>query len=280
MTDAAGQTVADDADSRQRLRPVGTSMTLAPSAHRPYALGMSAHAITPSSPALVTIRVLAHGGRGPHAGDRAQLGEERVGHRRCSPRRRRCVTVPASVEPTGAGPRLATIVVITPTATLVTKSASMMPLIARKPAFGLSARRRAAMSVAGRLAYRAMTRAPTIVNHGPAKTRPAMMSSRPGRNTAVWPSDVWGRKPMAKNSTATPSTIGISRYARGARGVTRRVTPSGEIRTRRSETWAATAAPAGTPSATSRASSTPSDMSLGKNGMPVNGMPASGSRKA
>ena len=101
--------------------------------------------------------------------------------------------MPASVEPIGAGPRLATIVVITPTATLVTKSASMMPLIARKPAFGLSASRRAAMSVAGRLARRAMTRAPTIVSHGPARTRPAMMSRSPGRNTAIWPSDVSGR---------------------------------------------------------------------------------------
>ena len=85
---------------------------------------------------------------------------------------------------------------------------------------------------------------------------------------------------MANASTATPSTSGISRYARGARGVTRRVTPSGEIRTRRSETCAATAAPAGTPSATSRTSSTPSDMSLGKNGMPVNGMLASEPRNA
>ena len=64
--------------------------------------------------------------------------------------------VPASRRAVGAGPRLATIVVITPMATLVTNSASTRPLTARKPAFGLSARRRAAISVAGRLARRAM----------------------------------------------------------------------------------------------------------------------------
>ena len=81
-------------------------------------------------------------------------------------RRRSVDSVAASTEPIGAGPRWTTIVVITPTATLVTKSASMRPLIARKPAFGLSARRRAAMSAAGRLARRAITRAPTMVSHG------------------------------------------------------------------------------------------------------------------
>ena len=217
VSDAAGQTVADDADSRQRLRPIGTSMTLAPSAHRPYALGRSVQAITPTSPESVTTGFsrMAVADRTPviaRSSAKSVSGTDGV----CSSKT--VVTVPASVEPIGAGPRLATIVVITPTATLVTKSASMMPLIARKPAFGLSARRRAAMSVAGRLAYRAITRAPTIVSHGPAKTRPAMMSSRPGRNTAAWPSDVSGLKPMAKNSTATPSRSGINRYARGGAG--------------------------------------------------------------
>ena len=39
-----------------------------------------------------------------------------------------------------------------------------------------------------------------------------------------------------------PASSGISRQARGGRGVTRRVTPSGEIRTRRSASRAATAA--------------------------------------
>ncbi len=46
------------------------------------------------------------------------------------------------------------------------------PLIARNPAFGLSASRRAAISLAGRPVRRAIRRAPAMVSHGPMVTRP------------------------------------------------------------------------------------------------------------
>jgi hypothetical protein len=49
---------------------------------------------------------------------------------------------------------LATIVVMTPMAVVVTKTASTRPLIERKPACGLSASRRAAINVPGRLERR------------------------------------------------------------------------------------------------------------------------------
>ncbi len=61
------------------------------------------------------------------------------------------------------------------TAAVVMSRASTRPLTARKAALGSSARRRAAISVAGRLASRAITRAATMVSHGPATTRPTMI---------------------------------------------------------------------------------------------------------
>src|ERR1700722_14512440 len=62
------------------------------------------------------------------------------------------------------------------TAAVVMSRASTRPLTAQKAALGSSARRRAAISVAGRFASRAMPRAATIVSHGPAMTRPTMIS--------------------------------------------------------------------------------------------------------
>src|SRR3984957_4936112 len=67
-------------------------------------------------------------------------------------------------------------VAIATTAAVVMSRASTRPLTARKAALGSSARRRAAISVAGRLASRAITRAATMVSHGPAMTRPTMIS--------------------------------------------------------------------------------------------------------
>jgi hypothetical protein len=73
----------------------------------------------------------------------------------------------------------------------------------------------------------------------------------------------------------------MSRQACGGRGVTRRVTPSGEMLTRRSAARAATAAPTGTPSTTNRMSGTFSDRSVVKNRPPsVNGMAAIAGRSA
>ena len=103
----------------------------------------------------------------------------------------------AAAPPLGA-PRLATIVVITPTATVVTNRARTSPLMARNPARGLSASRRAAMSVAGRWARRAMTREPTMVSQGPAMTSPTMISRKPGRNAWIWPPVVPGCPAAAK----------------------------------------------------------------------------------
>src|ERR1700735_4558887 len=66
------------------------------------------------------------------------------------------------------GKPLAFGVVIAATVTVVTNRASTRPLTARKAARGSSARRRAAISVPGRLVHRAMARAAAIVSHGPA----------------------------------------------------------------------------------------------------------------
>ena len=67
---------------------------------------------------------------------------------------------------------LAFCVVIATTAAVVMNSASTRPLTARKAARGSSARRRAAISVPGRLVHRAMARAAAMVSHGPAMNRP------------------------------------------------------------------------------------------------------------
>ena len=65
--------------------------------------------------------------------------------------------------------------------------------MARNPACGLSASRRAAMSEAGLVARRAMARAPAIVSQGPATTSPAITSSIPDKYAAAWPVPVSGR---------------------------------------------------------------------------------------
>ena len=77
---------------------------------------------------------------------------------------------------------LASCVVMATTATVVMNRASTRPLTARKAALGSSARRRAAISAPGRLVRRAMTRAAAMVSHGPAMTRPTMMSRKPDRS--------------------------------------------------------------------------------------------------
>ena len=81
-----------------------------------------------------------------------------------------------------------------------------------------------------------------------------------------------------KPSSARPASSGTTRQARGGFGVARRATPSGEMCTRRSASRAATAAATGTPIATTRMSGRLSDRSPGKNGWPMNGMPATGMR--
>ena len=59
-----------------------------------------------------------------------------------------------------------------PIAALATKRAITSPLMNRKAALGLSRSRRPAISVEGRLARFAMSRAPAVVNHGPARHQP------------------------------------------------------------------------------------------------------------
>ena len=138
---------------------------------------------------------------------------------------------------------LASCVVIATTATVVMNRASTRPLTARKAALGSSARRRAAISVPGRLVHRAMTLAAAMVSHGPAMNRPTMMSAKLDTNAwtcppmeAGWP---WT---VQKPSSARPASSGTTRQARGGFGVARRATPSGEMCTRRSASRAATAA--------------------------------------
>ena len=174
---------------------------------------------------------------------------------------------------------LAFCVVIATTATVVMNRASTRPLTARKAALGSSARRRAAISVPGRLVHRAMTLAAAMVSHGPAMNRPTMMSAKLDTNAWTCPPVEAGWPCTAqKPSSARPASSGTTRQARGGFGVARRATPSGEMFTRRSASRAATAAKTGTPIATARMSSRLSDSSAGKNGWPMNGMPATGMR--
>src|SRR6266404_8325801 len=82
---------------------------------------------------------------------------------------------------------LASCVVMATTATVVMNRASTRPLTARKAALGSSARRRAAISVPGRLVHRAMALAAAMVSHGPAMNRPAMMRAKLDTNAWTCP---------------------------------------------------------------------------------------------
>ena len=109
---------------------------------------------------------------------------------------------------------LAFCVVIATTATVVMNSASTRPLTARKAALGSSARRRAAISVPGRLVHRAMTRAAAMVSHGPAMNRPTMMSAKLDTNAWTCPLIEAGWPCTAqKPSSARPASSGTTRQA-------------------------------------------------------------------
>jgi len=106
-----------------------------------------------------------------------------------------------------------------------------------------------------------------------------MISRKPGTSAWICPGTVAGRPCTTKKpSLATPASSGSTRQARGGSGVTRRVTPSGEMFTRRSASRATRAAATGTPIATTRMSGRLSDSSAGKNVSPVNGTAESGTR--
>ncbi len=143
-------------------------------------------------------------------------------------------------------------VVMTPRVAVITSSASTSPLTARNPAVGLSASRRTAIRVAGRWVRRASRVAPHIVSHGPDSTRPSVISRNEDRYPLICPGTDSGCQIRNAASSTSPATSGTTRHARGGAGVTRRVTPSGEICTRRSAIRAATAAASGTPTATPR----------------------------
>ena len=135
-----------------------------------------------------------------------------------------------------------------PTATLVTNRARTSPLIARNPALRVVGQPPRGDQRGRPLARRAISRAPTMVSHGPATTSPAIRKQDPGQEGLDLPPVVGGRPtPTKQASSARPASSGITRQVRGGLGVTRRVTPSGEIWTRRSAISAATAAATGTP---------------------------------
>ena len=174
---------------------------------------------------------------------------------------------------------LASCVVIAIVATVVTSSASTRPLTERNAARGSSPMRRAAISVPGRLVHRAMSRAAAMVSHGPAMNSPMMISAKLVANAWICPWIEAGCPCAAqKPSSARPRSRGTTCQTPGGFGVTRRVTPSGEMFTRRSASRAATAAAAGTPAATTMTSLALSVSWPGKNGWPTNGMPATGMR--
>ncbi len=91
-----------------------------------------------------------------------------------------------------------------------------------------------------------------MVNHGPAMISPAIVSRMPVRNAWIWPGVVVRAAGLLTNQASSPSpaSSGSSRHTLGRFGVTRRVTPSGEMLTRRRAIRAATAAATGTPKAT------------------------------
>ena len=104
-------------------------------------------------------------------------------------------------------------------ATVKMNSARTTPLTARNAARGSSASRRAAIRVPGRLARRAMTRAPAIVSHGPARIRPIMISAKPGTYTSTRVPGLAGFPCTTTNpSSARPASSGSTRQARSERG--------------------------------------------------------------
>src|SRR6202008_1582930 len=82
------------------------------------------------------------------------------------------------------------------------------------------------------------------VSHGPATASPAMMMSRPGYAGAPIDRGVVTSSPATYVTMPTASTV--SRHGDGGGGETRRLTPSGETCTRRSDSSAATADATGT----------------------------------
>src|SRR5260370_4999481 len=88
---------------------------------------------------------------------------------------------------------LVSCVVMATTATVVMNRASTRPLTARKAALGSSARRRAAISVLGRLVHRAMPRAAAMVRHGPAMKRPRGARAKLDADAGICPRTRAGR---------------------------------------------------------------------------------------
>ncbi len=159
-----------------------------------------------------------------------------------------------------------------PIAALATKRAITSPLMNRKAALGLSRSRRPAIRVDGRLARSAMSRAPAVVNHGPARTSPTIRSTKPASSSRSWPPTAPGLPASSKYaSTAIPARSGMIRTIRGGRDAARRCTPSGDIRTLRSARRADTIAATGTPITASTMSIPCSERSPGARGAPVNG---------
>ncbi len=129
-------------------------------------------------------------------------------------------------------------------------TASTSPLTDLNAAFGLSASRRAASKAEAPFMNRANARAACAVSHGPPSTRPIRMTIRPGKAGApIEFAEVRCRPTMNRTMPASSGTI---RHAVGGDGVTRLLTPSGEIRTRRSDSSEEMAEAAGTPTSTAR----------------------------
>jgi hypothetical protein len=130
------------------------------------------------------------------------------------------------------------------------KTARTSPLTERNAAFGLSASRRAAKIGAAPPPSFGSSLAACAVSHGPPITSPIMMTSSPGRAGAPIDWGVVSRIPATKS--AMPASSGTIRQVLGGGGVTRLLTPSGVIRTRRNAIREAMAAAAGTATSTPR----------------------------
>ena len=75
-----------------------------------------------------------------------------------------------------------------------------------------------------------MSRAPAVVNHGPASTSPTTRSTKPASSSRSWPPTAPGLPAASKYaSTAMPASSGMIRTIRGGRDDARRCTPSGDL---------------------------------------------------
>ena len=84
----------------------------------------------------------------------------------------------SAANPASCGSLWAITLAAIPLKTVPTKTATMMPLMARNPAAGFSSSRRAASNDGARRPTRAIPRATSAVSHGPDSTMPTIITRK------------------------------------------------------------------------------------------------------